>query len=1063
MVRRSARNAAKVSYKDSSDSEDIESEVEDVYEEKAPTTKRATKRKTTKKSGQPTKKQKKSSTKSLQQLEDDLEENYLYKSLANNDANIQNIALDWIEEYEEDVVGEKYDAITALINLILRSCGSLHLFQPHDLSNLESSSDTVAEIAIAFGNQPFHKYPFKALPAFKKNVLQFFQEIIEVAHEKGLLYNYENEQDEEDEENLASPLMNYILTWVTALTTSNIRPLRFTATDILFSIQTQLCKVIKSVETSLERSQRQLTKTKKSNKSKYETLNKTVESCQLQKRTVLEYFNDVCTIVMDKRYRDVDPQIRLICLKNLNEAMMIYPVFFCQGIYLRYFGWLLSDPIGQVRVENTRVLLKLYRSVSADNITLGLRQFSEKYKLQLIKMGQIDNDAQVRIHAYGICCELLKLGFLDDEDSEQIITNYPFESNIKIQQEASKFVSILNDENLSNLKDKYQLFLETYKSDHFADEWEHCLQIKSLIDTVKPMADKPVEVIFQTLSVNYETQWNFLLQYFLSDISSIKFTKEDGESVDNEETEDFKKLVELDEDEKLVLLKFIQGYLQYLGTKKIDEQVSTQLIKLVEYLPQIQKDAIKSSKLFLVFLNTWTLLIKSKESVYSLFNKADKLDQYEEITSEIIKYFKEFEVTEELKQFFAALFDSHGLTSNIKVQIQTMLEELVEEVVKTIDHYNDDIDITDDELTEQRNIIKLVDEVAPVLNKLRDLADFVNVANLANIANLINSLVFKVLRKFDVALVVSQWKHNFLQQLPTFLKSLTSVYDLILVIASWKFERLLETKEEEQHHIAIDLEFDGIVDLVNQTIRLIYESTREPQFVDLKTLLIMKYIDLVLSFKIFYVKFQSNNSFENFQSFFNSNMQLIVIKDEMQKQILDLFLVKEVKLAHILETDLDREDEEDVNFDDYIDKDADQTSLETSMFADEESQTVGSSNNEQVEAVKKEKVWGYEKDLSVHTLKIISLANLSLVSENIIKRVKLNKDKLGNVFEKIIQQQEEHEKQVKESNKNTNVITEVEEEPVQEESSVVENEEQSEVTDTSVPTSSSSNDNPITV
>lgn len=86
----------------------------------------------------------------MKQLEDELEENHLYKALANTEVNIQDVALDWVEEFEEDLGQDKHDSITSLINLILRSCGSLHLFQPHDLSNLESSADTVAEIAIAF-------------------------------------------------------------------------------------------------------------------------------------------------------------------------------------------------------------------------------------------------------------------------------------------------------------------------------------------------------------------------------------------------------------------------------------------------------------------------------------------------------------------------------------------------------------------------------------------------------------------------------------------------------------------------------------------------------------------------------------------------------------------------------------------------------------------------------------------------------------------------------------------------------------------------------------------------
>lgn len=299
------------------------------------------------------------------------------------------------------------------------------------------------------------------------------------------------------------------------------------------------------------------------------------------------------------------------------------------------------------------------------------------------------------------------------------------------------------------------------------------------------------------------------------------------------------------------------------------------------------------------------------------------------------------------------------------------------------------------------------------------MGDFVNIANLSNMVDLLSSLVNRVLRKFDLALIMSQWKHNFLEQLPQFLPALTCLYDLTLVVVSWKFEKLVEIEKDEQRHYAIDLEFDGIVDLVNQTIRLIYECTNSVQFLDLKTLLISRYIDFMLSFKVFYVRFQADNSFDNFQEFFNSNMQLLLIKRDMQFQLLELFLIKEVRLGHLLNVDLDRDDEEDVNYEDYTEKIDESYLQEKSMF-DDDDQTLqpstedsSTTRNQEVEAKKKEKIWNLEKDLSVFTLKLISLVNVLLVQDELYNRIKLNKDKLGSVFAKIIQQQDEHANTIK--------------------------------------------------
>ena len=159
----------------------------------------------------------------------------------------------------------------------------------------------------------------------------------------------------------------------------------------------------------------------------------------------------------------------------------------------------------------------------------------------------------------------------------------------------------------------------------------------------------------------------------------------------------------------------------------------------------------------------------------------------------------------------------------------------------------------------------------------------------------------------------------------------------------------------------------------------------------------------MLPFKVFYVKFEADNEFDNFQLYFNTNMQLLVIKHDMQLQILQLFLVKEVKLASLLQVDLDRADEEDVNFDDYTEND--RTIAESSMFDDEDLQTTRGSTNSD-ENLRLEKIWSFEKDLSVYTLKLLSLVNLLLVHEDVYSRVRMNKDKLGSVFAKIIEQQE---------------------------------------------------------
>ncbi|KAG7662157.1 IRR1 [[Candida] subhashii] len=1047
MVRRSTRRKANPTiYKDASDSEDSESDYEAV--ENVSTKKRS--KSSSKGVNSTTKRQRKDKTKSLEELEEELEENYLYQALAHTEVDVSEIALDWIESYQEDQTNGEYAAITMLINLILRSCGSVYLFQPHDLSELESSAETVGEITIAFGKQSLHKFPYKALPVFKKNVVQFFEKIIEISHERGLLYKYEEDDEESNEEvSLASPLMTYIITWITSLTTSQIRPLRIISTELILIIQKELCNIIKNVTSNLDKSQKQLSKIKKTNKARYKTVSSTIQSYQKQQATLTEYFDDIGQIVINHRYRDIDPQIRLSCLKYLSDTIISYPDYFCKDTYIRYFGWLLSDPASTVRAENTKVLLRLYKSLTESTSTPVLRQFTERFKKNFIRMCRIDTDPQVRIHSLGICCELFRLGFLEDSDTESIIKDFPLDnlakSNLtKLHHEFARFVHVINENQVEYINGKYKLFLENYKLSQFNDDLGTCLKIKNLVDVLSK-SENNIEDTYRSLCeiAGYESNWEFLMKYFLADMSSLQFTEnlegeENPDVVDNEETQAFKDLIELNESHRVVLLKFIQGSLSHLcktaKSAKDQEEVSNQLIKMIDYLPRLQTHSIKSSKLFPIFLSIWTNFIgESKDAInlFHLFTKLNREEEYDEVTIKILDYYKESSQDEKgFDDFFKNLFASQGLTSPVKSQLQNLLQELVVEVTNSLNEHSDELeDFVEAEEFElengtrydsrdvknQNDLLVKLKTISPVLVKIGQLGCHVNIAQLSNISDLIDALVSKTFGVVQLPIIMASLRYNFLQQLPSFRESIETILDLLLTVLSWKCERLILLPSEHQQYVNITTEFEDMVDVVKQVARLIGHCDKNEKLVDLKTLLCEKYIDFLVSFKIFYVRFDNKNEFNQFETFFSLHPQLWTISAELQSQLLELFLIKEVRLANELKVDLERGDQEGVNFDDYLE--ADETNqYEKSMFDDEnddeeeeEHPCSDEAETEEVNSKKGDRIWNYEKSISLYTLKLISLINLSMVSDDIHKRLKLNADKLGSVYSRIINQLDEHQ------------------------------------------------------
>ncbi|KAI5964010.1 IRR1 [Candida theae] len=1039
------------------------------------------------------------------QLEDDWEENYLYQALSSPEINVTDLAQEWIETYEEEAVSDNTHslAITLVINLILRSCGSFHLFQPHDLINLASTAVTVEEITLAFGNQSTHKFAFKLVPVFKKNVLQFFQNIIEICHEKGLLYppytqgsnDADYDEDDYDAASESSQLMALLLTWVTSLTRSAIRALRYTSTEISMAMQLALSKIGKSVTANLSRSRKHLGRLNDERSTKYKTIRSTITNYESQLNTLNGYFDDIASTVVSQRYKDFDPQIRLIVVKYLIDTMSAYPSYFCQSQFLKYFGWLLSDPINQVRSEISRDLLKLYKMNKNQDIVDGLTQFSIKFKPQFILMCEVDIDTNVRTNCCGILTEMVKMGFLDAKDKHEVIKAFPFTATkLKLQHDFVRFVQVATDENAIQVMEKNQSIFERDSYVLHDHDARQLLKIKVMLEELSFLVEKdaPLEKIFESelMTSVYAPNLRSLLDYLLTDNAELRVIKDgdvDGdEEVEEEEKEkdsdlnQVKMLVQLDDVQKLTLLKTIHGLIKasivklkgkQAGASKAEEEEirSTIITQFIDYIPKLQSFCFKANNRFKIFVRIWQDLIDDKHNcIFNYYIKLDKVEEYELAIKEILQYFYEFSMVDEFQPFFEKLFSSRGLTESIKFEVQRIVNALVEnttvylrdsqeEEEERVEDDNDNDDPEKQKLQEreeladssidmdrdiviwtnrQKHVIKLCREVSILVQKIILVGNYVNIANLDKIDDLIYQFNNRILNKFDLNVVLNEWKHDFILQLPKFTNALVSVIELVFIISGWKFEKMIDTAPQDQHQFDVELEFEMVGDVVSNLIRYIDElkdlntATEDTSVEDLDKLvefkcqLINQYINLVISFRLFYVKFQDDNQFKHFKLFFRSNKPVIMIKRDLQMELLEMFLIKEMKLAHLLGIELDRDDEEGVHYEDYVEKqvqvgqveenedaeDGENEEVDVDEDVDEEErrrrcETRRRSLRANKEQLKQVKIWDLEKDLSVYTLKLISLVKMQLVSQDIYQRLKKNAGKLGEVFYKVIEQE----------------------------------------------------------
>uniref|UniRef100_A0A8C9SCN0 Si:ch211-269e2.1 n=1 Tax=Scleropages formosus TaxID=113540 RepID=A0A8C9SCN0_SCLFO len=96
-----------------------------------------------------------------------------------------------------------------------------------------------------------------------------------------------------------------------------------------------------------------------------------------------------------KRYRDVVPDIRAICMEELGIWMRLYSSMFLNDSYLKYVGWMLHDKQPDVRLKCVQGLQALYGDAF---LVSKLDLFTSRFKERMLSMA-LDKDHEVAVQA----------------------------------------------------------------------------------------------------------------------------------------------------------------------------------------------------------------------------------------------------------------------------------------------------------------------------------------------------------------------------------------------------------------------------------------------------------------------------------------------------------------------------------------------------------------------------------------------------------------------------------------------------------------------------------------
>lgn len=248
-------------------------------------------------------------------------------------------------------------------------------------------------------------------------------------------------------------LIENIHLWVTTMSSSFLRPFRHTATVIALAIATSMCEVAKKQAASnaatLAQLQTEKNKRKGSNQARIKDFQQKIDKGSESRQTCESTIRDFFDTVFVHRYRDVDPRIRTDCVDALGQWMMILPDIFVDNEYLKYLGWMLSDPSGPTRHE---VIRQLERIMKKKDLIGTLRHFVERFRTRIVEMAAQDAELSVRVSAIDLLDMTRDAGLLEPNDIDTI-GKLIFDTEPRVRKAVSGFFC-------ENLNDLYESKIE---------------------------------------------------------------------------------------------------------------------------------------------------------------------------------------------------------------------------------------------------------------------------------------------------------------------------------------------------------------------------------------------------------------------------------------------------------------------------------------------------------------------------------------------------------------------------------------------------------------------------
>lgn len=226
--------------------------------------------------------------------------------------------------------------------------------------------------------------------------------------------------DDDDEKVSCAEVIKTVMERLINLAHVGVTDIRAAATLAIYQVGLALVERTVELDKKLTSSRRQLEAASNQARKKA-ALKSQIDSYEEEKDLLSEAIQGiVVSAVFMKRYKDINPQIRVFSIEVLSQFMILNPEIFLKNIFLKYMGWLLSDKDAAVRDCAVRCFkAPIVSDLDSNDVKQAMGGAITKFLPRLCDC-VLDVNTKVQESTMELFVVLMKKGYLDslDDDSK---------------------------------------------------------------------------------------------------------------------------------------------------------------------------------------------------------------------------------------------------------------------------------------------------------------------------------------------------------------------------------------------------------------------------------------------------------------------------------------------------------------------------------------------------------------------------------------------------------------------------------------------------------------------